>query len=171
MTKKDGKPCEKCDTNEWYDNGKCRECNRTRVKKWQRDNADKHRRKGRKWYEANTNQERERKQRWHVANPDIHRERIQSWRKNNPEKVSSQQHRRRTRKTGAGGSYTAEEFKALCEQYDNRCLACGEKKKLEFDHVIPVSKGGSSDISNGQPLCRSCNSKKGTKTIDYRIKP
>lgn len=31
---------------------------------------------------------------------------------------------------------------------------------LELDHVIPVTKGGSSDLSNMQALCTGCNARK-----------
>jgi 5-methylcytosine-specific restriction endonuclease McrA len=78
---------------------------------------------------------------------------------------------RRTRKTQAGGSYTVAEWQSLKIQYDYRCLCCGKHEpeiKLCADHVIPVTKGGSSYINNIQPLCQSCNSRKGAKIIDYR---
>jgi 5-methylcytosine-specific restriction endonuclease McrA len=75
---------------------------------------------------------------------------------------------RRTRKTKAGGAYTSAQWIALCDKYYNKCLCCNKKRKLTADHVIPVSKGGTSDISNIQPLCGPCNSSKGAKTTDYR---
>ena len=79
--------------------------------------------------------------------------------------------RYRTAKTTAGGTYTAEQFKHLCEYYENICVCCGAAgMPLEADHVIPVSGGGSSDIENIQPLCRSCNASKHDKAIDYRYK-
>jgi 5-methylcytosine-specific restriction endonuclease McrA len=37
------------------------------------------------------------------------------------------------------------------------CVYCGSKENIEFDHVIPVAKGGSNSVSNIQLLCRSCN--------------
>lgn len=49
------------------------------------------------------------------------------------------------------------------------CAACGSGDDLQIDHIISVSKGGSDDLSNLQPLCRSCNSAKGTKTMDEFI--
>lgn len=85
-----------------------------------------------------------------------------------PDKIRARKIARRTRETGAGGSFTTEEWQALCKRYGNRCLCCGEIKPLTRDHVVPVSKGGNSDISNLQCLCKSCNCKKHDKIIDYR---
>jgi 5-methylcytosine-specific restriction endonuclease McrA len=78
---------------------------------------------------------------------------------------------RRTRKTQVGGFHTAAEWYELCEFYEFKCLRCGKQypfDNLTLDHVKPVSKGGSSFIWNTQPLCKSCNSIKGDKEIDYR---
>jgi hypothetical protein len=41
-----------------------------------------------------------------------------------------------------------------------KCVRCGNNERLEFDHIIPVSKGGSSTARNIQLLCESCNRKK-----------
>jgi len=41
-----------------------------------------------------------------------------------------------------------------------RCTKCGSRENLEYDHIIPVSKGGSSTSRNIELLCQSCNRKK-----------
>lgn len=185
MSARNGKPCPKCNGEKWYKNGKCAKCHKERDRKWRESNPGKGQAASLSWYHQNkarshANKRRRRKnnstngvdnassRKRYSLNPEKGLESNRRWRRANPEKAAAQTNRRRTRKTEAGGSYAAEEWKALCEQYDNCCACCGKKKKLEFDHVIPVSKGGSSDISNGQPLCRSCNASKGDKTIDYR---
>lgn len=72
------------------------------------------------------------------------------------------------RKAATVGKFTASEWRSLCDKYDNRCLSCGEQKELTVDHVVSIKDGGSNTIDNLQPLCRSCNSRKGAKFIDYR---
>jgi hypothetical protein len=54
-------------------------------------------------------------------------------------------------------------FKKLLHKYNFKCVECNAQEKLSIDHIQPVSKGGSDDLSNLQILCRSCNSKKGAK--------
>lgn len=56
----------------------------------------------------------------------------------------------------------------VLKMYGNVCLRCGAREKLEVDHVIPYSKGGDTSIENSQVLCRSCNSWKRDKHIDFR---
>lgn len=71
-----------------------------------------------------------------------------------------------------GGSHTNGEWETLKAQYNHTCPCCKKKEpeiKLSQDHIIPLAKGGSDNIENIQPLCRSCNAKKHTTIIRYEL--
>jgi 5-methylcytosine-specific restriction endonuclease McrA len=43
-----------------------------------------------------------------------------------------------------------------------RCVECRSKERLEYDHIIPLSKGGSNTERNIQLLCERHNRSKGS---------
>lgn len=59
----------------------------------------------------------------------------------------------------------------LCDMFNNKCACCGADGdfiSLTVDHIIPKAIGGNGGVENIQPLCFTCNRKKGKKAIDYR---
>lgn len=49
---------------------------------------------------------------------------------------------------------------AVWHRDGGHCARCGAAEELEFDHVIPVAKGGSSMVNNVELLCLPCNRRK-----------
>ncbi len=73
----------------------------------------------------------------------------------------------RARKRNAEGIFSFGEWNELKRKYNYCCANCGVEKLLTVDHIIPLSKNGTNWIENIQPLCKSCNSRKHTKTYAY----
>lgn len=142
------------------------------------------------WQKAHPDKVREKSLRWAHLHPEKHREAFRKW--STPEKEAERRKRRydanpeaelakcrvrnqkrRARLIGNGGTITKEEWQWLKEFYNFTCLCCGRREpeiKLTLDHVLPLTMGGKNVIENAQPLCKSCNSSKHNKHIDYRPK-
>lgn len=74
------------------------------------------------------------------------------------------------RRKGVSGYHTIGEWETLKARYNWTCPGCGQHEpeiRLTKDHIIPTSLGGSDNIENIQPLCRSCNSKKYTRIYSF----
>lgn len=44
-----------------------------------------------------------------------------------------------------------------------KCARCGSRDRLEYDHIVPISRGGSNTTRNIELLCESCNRSKSDK--------
>jgi 5-methylcytosine-specific restriction endonuclease McrA len=44
-----------------------------------------------------------------------------------------------------------------------RCRHCATDQDLQFDHIIPRSRGGSGVAANVELLCRTCNQRKSAR--------
>jgi hypothetical protein len=46
---------------------------------------------------------------------------------------------------------------AVWRRDQGRCVRCGSRENLEYDHIVPISKGGSNTERNIELLCQNCN--------------
>lgn len=188
------KPCVKCGAIDRHTDGRCRPCAQASsakyraahpeyAAKWYKSNSVEERVKAAKrtaahpnylaeWRAANPNYSAE----WYAANPakakayDAARRKANpnfqaEWRAKNPEKAAAHKHKRRASKLAAGGTFTAEDIKAMLKQQKGKCIACKVDitKSREIDHVMPLALGGHNGIQNIQLLCQHCNRSKRAK--------
>ena len=170
----------------------CKECKNSVNSKWQKTNPEKARMYNKKHWQENPEYHAERYRKWAKENPEYFQtpeykekrkvressesgkacRRAASKRYRETENGKARNYIRnanyRARRRLAEGSFTLEEWEALCKSYGNVCCHPGcEETNLTVDHIVPLSKDGTNDISNLQPLCRSHNSSKGAKEINY----
>jgi len=118
------------------------------------------------YYGNNIEKRRVYREKYYRDNEDYWKQYSREHYRQYPEIYKFYHQQRRARESG--GDLRQGDFGIVCVEYGNVCLSCGSIKNISLDHIVPISRGGVHSIMNIQPLCRSCNSKKGTKTIDYR---
>jgi 5-methylcytosine-specific restriction endonuclease McrA len=107
---------------------------------------------------------------YYHADPQRSRDRVREWRRAHPAESSLHRRHQRARQYGLLGTYSAEEWLELVQQWGGRCAYCGCAGKLTADHRLPLSLGGTNTIDNILPACPRCNSRKHDRTEDaFRI--
>lgn len=117
---------------------------------------------GAAWYAKNRERLVPIRAAWHAENYEARRK---------PKMVQNEANRR-ARRRAAGGSHTLEQVMELMERQHFECVCCPTSIKDSFhrDHIVPLSAGGSNDISNIQLLCPPCNRSKGARSMDEFLK-
>lgn len=89
---------------------------------------------------------------------------------NNRERIRERLRASKLKRREVEGFHSFQDWITLLKEYENRCFYCNDKmtkyvgpKQRTRDHIIPLAKGGTDDIDNIVPACRSCNSSKGIK--------
>ena len=139
-----------------------------RSRGWAKANPEKKRKSAREWYRKNEERLRAKASAYYRKNKKRCKDSMRAYRKAHPELDVVKNAKRKAREMQTGGEFTCQEWLNLCKNHSYKCLRCNKKKPLAADHVVPVSRGGTSNIDNIQPLCKECNSIKHTKTIDFR---
>lgn len=181
-----GKPCKRGHLAEWGTaSGACLDCQYERDRRRYHQNPKKKRDRSRGWREQNTEKARETVRRWRDKNQERGRESVRLWKQKNPERVRAlgreyrhrlikrdpeyfrtQYNRRRAKKTGAGGTFSASDITEIRGLQRNRCARCRKTlrgKPTDIDHITPLALGGSNDRKNLQLLHASCNRSKGAR--------
>jgi len=179
------KDCTIKQASEYYHADKDRTHQKNRERYW--NNKEKEQAEFKKWYSANAERQRQKARTWHKENYHRVRDKRQEYAKNwrntrGKEWYSSPEGRfytnraaqvRRKRAKLVENTLTKEQWFEILRVQNHTCLGCNRKftniLKPTIDHVVPLSKGGGLTKENTQALCRNCNSRKHTKTIDYRF--
>jgi 5-methylcytosine-specific restriction endonuclease McrA len=108
------------------------------------------------------------KRAYREANKEYIAAKIKEWVAQNGDRVRVHRKNRRARKMGAEGNYAPADVSLLWESQNGKCVGCGSslERSCTVDHILPLSRGGSNWPNNLQLLCKPCNSRKGTKTME-----
>ncbi len=155
----------------------CKSCRNTANRRWYSNGGKEFSLAAtRSWRARNPELVKEGHKAWVLAHPEQRREQQKQaydrWKKANPAIVSlhRQVNKARSRSSSSDDAFSKDDWLVLCQEYDGRCACCRIRFDLTPDHIVPVVKGGCSHIENIQPLCLTCNMKKGTKIIFYKAK-
>lgn len=64
-------------------------------------------------------------------------------------------------------NFSSAQKKEILLRSNGHCVGCGQEvgSNWHADHIVPHSRGGRTEVSNGQALCQPCNSRKSAKVL------
>ena len=101
-------------------------------------------------------------------NKEHYKDLFKKYYENNKDKYKEYNHKRRALKVGNGGSYTKSQWLDTLEYFDYKCAYTGEciKHSCHVEHIVPISKGGTSYIWNLVPSTASANLSKQNRDME-----
>lgn len=120
----------------------------------------------RKWRSENKERIKEQYKKWVAKNKEQVREQVRNWQKSKRGKILCRKnnHKRRALLKNSLFSLTIKDIDRIFER-DIGCVYCNSLNSRELDHIIPISKGGSTIFNNMVLACRYCNCSKGNKDV------
>mgnify|MGYP001613087809 FL=1 len=112
-----------------------------------------------RWRENNLEYVRDKQYAYRTANPDY----FKKWYENNKDRYRAYTAKRRA--LGAN-AYSPEDIAVLMAEQDGKCAYCAVDliDGFEVDHIVPLSKNGSSTKENLCLACQHCNRTKHART-------
>jgi hypothetical protein len=129
-----------------------------------KNNAESLRADQRERYRSDPTRSNSATMRWRQSHIEQSKEMRRDWRRRNPEKQRLYKQNRRASLLNTDRTLTVEQWENIKSKYNHLCCYCGEPKPLTIDHWIPLSRKGTHTANNVVPACKSCNSKKRTRT-------
>lgn len=147
----------------------CIECVKENTHKYYQKNKSIIFKKNKEYKSKNKDRYNEISRIWAKNNPQKRRLARKKWKAKNRHLVNHYEKARQARLSGAEGGHSYKEWEELLKKHQGKCFYCATTEKITKDHVIPVSKGGSDNITNIVPACVSCNSKKNNKHLSDHL--
>lgn len=160
-------------------------------RQWCQKNRGRKKQSNKKWRlkrpELALKASKESKRKWKLEHPEKYiesnrryynknKERIaqygSQWKKDHFDKTLAFNHRRRARKRNAPGFWTSEDIVLIRIEQQDKCFYCGINlcHRGTVDHKTPLIRQGTNWPNNLVLACKSCNSSKGTKTVEEFMK-
>lgn len=136
---------------------------------WHQENKERRNKQFKENRKVNREKHSAYERRWRKANPEKTRKYSRDYYQRNTEKRLEDSSRRKALKL----SLTVGEvnYQVIVKRDNRTCHICGEKiprDQLHFDHIIPLSKGGSHSQDNIACAHKKCNLSKGSKIISSK---
>jgi 5-methylcytosine-specific restriction endonuclease McrA len=118
-----------------------------------------------RWRADNRGEDYRRSKAWQDAHPEERRAQGQRAHAKAPQKSAARARLRRARLAGSDSpGVTRAEWSGVLDIFAGRCAYC-LAPATDCDHVEPIARGGRDELSNVVPACKSCNSRKGDRTL------
>lgn len=122
---------------------------------------------GRSYRETHREQMRQLRQSYHETHLEYERQRCKEWRKSNP--LKNAELSRRYTATKRSTSVDGVNYRFILERDGMHCYICEKDilphHTMHFDHVVPLSRGGTHTEENVRPTHAQCNLRKHDKLL------